>query len=217
VLNAATAVKTSGRRCAAAIAQAPPLEKPPEIQGPRAAAPQQLVRHPPGLVAARPPGEGDDRDHRLVQAAYAQRRLPQVTGPLDRPQPRLHARAEHDLVGGAPPQHVQNVVLGPGHQRRLTEPGAQSGGIALPPHAHHVLAAGQAGGVLGGGAAPAAGQHRPPAFRECFPAGRGPLGVGDGRIAAGDLLAVLDIGPDGEPVPGVRAVHMTNVVCRWPA
>ena len=36
-LNAATAVNTSGRRCAAAIAQAPPLEKPAEIQGPSAA------------------------------------------------------------------------------------------------------------------------------------------------------------------------------------
>jgi hypothetical protein len=36
-LNAATAVNTSGRRCAAAIAQAPPLAKPAAAQGPPAA------------------------------------------------------------------------------------------------------------------------------------------------------------------------------------
>ena len=95
--------------------------------------------------------------------------------------------------------------------------GGQRGGIALPPHAHHVLAVGQAGGVLGGGAAPVAGQHRPPELRECFPAGRGPVGVGDGRIAAGDLLAVLGVGPDGEPIPGGPAIHATNVVLPRPA
>src|SRR6185437_4879342 len=48
-------------------------------------------------------------------------------------------------------------------------------------------------------------------------AGRGPLGVGDGRVAAGDLLAVLDVGPDGEPIPAGRAVHTTNVDRQWPA
>ena len=107
---------------------------------------------------------------------------------------------------------MQDVIFGPGHQRRLTQPGAQRGGIALRPHAHHVLAVGQAAGrILAGGAAPVAGQHRPPAFGECFPPGRGPLGIDDGRIAAGNLLAVLGVDPDGEPIPGGPAVHATNV------
>jgi hypothetical protein len=68
------------------------------------------------------------------------------------------------------------------------------------------------------GAAPVGGQHRLREFRECFAAGRGPLGVGDGRItAAGDLLAVLDVGPDGEPIPGRPAAHTTQCSRPLPA
>jgi hypothetical protein len=52
-LKAATLVKTSGRRCAAAIAQSPPLENPAAVHG-LAVAPNCSVAHGSGA------GRGDD-------------------------------------------------------------------------------------------------------------------------------------------------------------
>jgi len=43
------------------------------------------------------------------------------------------------------------------------------------------------------------------ALQECFPAGCGALGIGDGRIAVDDLLTVLDVGPHGRSSPTRQA------------
>jgi hypothetical protein len=124
----------------------------------------------------------------------------------------VHPAAQVNLVSAALPQHVQDVIFGPGRQRCLAQAGAQRGRVARPPHPRHIVAVGQpASGVLRGGAAPVGWQQRPPAVRDRFPAGGSPLCVGDGRVAARDLLAVVIVGPDSKAIPGGPSVHATNI------
>jgi hypothetical protein len=147
-------------------------------------------------------------DHRLVQATDLQRHLPQVVGPLDRPEPWRHPAVQLHLVRLALPQHVQDVALSPDGQRRLVQPGPQLRRVARLPDPDHILALGQArSGELRGGAAPVARQQRGEAVRDRLPAGRRPFGVGDRRVAERDFLASLVVGPDGEPILGGPGSH----------
>ena len=180
---------------------------PKGYRGPRPA-PHQRVRHPAGRLLARAGGQHRGRDHRLVQLADAQRRLPQVLGALDRPQPRLDAGDQLDLVGLALPEHVQDVVLGPHRQPALVQAGAQGGRVAWPPHPDHVLVVWEpaARGLLGG-AAPVGRQQRPRALGHRLAADGGALLVGDGRVAVSDLFAGVHDGPDRQRILGSWVTH----------